>query len=330
MSGSLIHIDDGEPGLSRRRSGRGWSYFDTDGTRITDRDEIDRLNAIALPPAYVDAWFCPRPNGHILAYGTDARGRRQYRYHPKFVARNDREKFGQLVAFGKALPQLRRQVRRDLRSRGLGHDRVTAAVVRLLDLAAIRVGNEYYAQTNHSYGATTLRQRHADVQGKTLRILFRAKSGKERDVEVSDDILARIVRSLSDLPGQHLFQYLDDGERHPVTSSEVNHYIQDAMGDAFTAKIFRTWAASVLAFERLASASEDVGVKALAREVAAFLGNTATIAQNSYIHPALLDLARQGQDEWRKALKLPRRTQYLDRYERGLLDYLGKYGTQVR
>ena len=219
---------------------------------------------------------------------------------------------------------MRRQVRGGLRSRGLGRDKVTAAVVRLLDLAAIRVGNECYAQTNRSYGATTLRQHHADVRGKTLRILFRAKSGKEGEVEISDDILARIVRRLGDLPGQHLFQYLDDGERHVVTSSDVNHYIQDAMGEAFTAKLFRTWAASVMAFERLASASEDIGLKALAREVAAFLGNTATIAQNSYIHPALVDLARGKQEKWRKSLRLPRRTQYLDRYERGLLGYLGR------
>lgn len=324
MSCSLVHIDDGQPGISRRRSGRGWCYFDADGTRIRDRGEIDRLNAIALPPAYADAWFCPRPDGHILAYGTDDKGRRQYRYHPDFVAANDERKFGQLIAFGKALPRLRRQVGRDLGSRGLGHDRVTAAVIRLLDLAAIRVGNEYYARTNNSYGATTLRQRHADVKGKTLHILFPAKSGKEREVEVSDAILARIVRRLGDLPGQQLFQYLDEGERHPVTSSDVNRYIQEAMGDSFTAKTFRTWAASVMAFECLASASEDVGLKALAREVGAFLGNTAAIAQSSYIHPALLDLARGRQDRWRKSLKLPRRTKYLDRYERGLLAWLGR------
>lgn len=324
MSCSLVHIDDGQPGISRRRSGRGWSYFGADGARIRDRDEIDRLNAIALPPAYADAWFCSRPDGHILAFGTDDKGRRQYRYHPDFVAANDERKFGQLMAFGNALPRLRRQVSRDLRSRGLGHDRVTAAVIRLLDLAAIRVGNEYYAQTNHSYGATTLRQHHAEVEGKTLHILFPAKSGKEREVEVSDAILTRIVRRLGDLPGQQLFQYVDEGERRPVTSSDVNSYIQHAMGESFTAKTFRTWAASVRAFEILASASENVGIKVLAREVGEFLGNTAAVAQGSYIHPALVDLARGAQDAWRKSLKLPRRTKYLDRHERGLLAWLDK------
>ena len=323
MPPGLVHVDDDVAGITRRKAGHGWAYFDSAGKRITDRDEIDRLNSIALPPAYSDAWFSPSPHGHILARGLDARGRRQYRYHPDFRAEGEARKFAQCANFGEALPRLRRQVVKDLAARGLGHDTVTAAVIRLLDRAAIRVGNECYAKANRSFGATTLRQRHAEVSGRALRIAFRAKSGKEKEVELTDAALARLVRRLGDLPGQHLFQYVDGDTRSPVTSDDVNRYIQAAMGENFTAKDFRTWAGSVKAFELLADAKEDLRLNALAAEVAEFLGNTPTIAKGSYIHPALLDLCKDGQAEWRAKLKLPRRTKYLDRYERGLVAFLG-------
>ncbi|MCL6250806.1 DNA topoisomerase IB [Altererythrobacter sp. KTW20L] len=326
MPPGLVQVDDDVPGITRRRVGRGWAYYRADGERITDRDEIDRLNAVALPPAYVEAWFCPSPDGHILARGLDARGRRQYRYHPDFRAESEARKFALCGSFGAALPKLRRQVVEDLAKRGLAHDTVTAAAVRLLDRAAIRVGNECYAKANRSYGATTLRQRHAEVSGKALRIAFKAKSGKDKEVEVTDASLARLVRRLGDLPGQHLFQYIDGDQRCPVTSSDVNRYIQAAMGEEFTAKHFRTWAGSVKAFELLASAKADLRLNAMAEEVAEFLGNTPTIAKASYIHPAVLGLARGAQDgsqaEWRAGLKLPRRTKYLDRHERGLIAFL--------
>jgi DNA topoisomerase I len=322
MDAGLVHVDEDEPGITRRRAGRGWLYFAPDGTRITDRAEIDRLNAIALPPAYTDAWFCQRPDGHLLARGTDARGRRQYRYHPDFRAEAEARKFGQCAMFGEALPRLRRQVVNDLGTRGLGRETVVAAVVRLLDLAAIRIGNECYARANRSFGATTLRQRHVEVSGKALRLAFRAKSGKDSVVEVTDASLSRLVRRLGDLPGQHLFQYVDGDIRCPVTSTDVNRYIQDVMGGSFTAKDFRTWAASVRAFEQLAAAKEDVGLAAMAQVVADFLGNTPTIARASYIHPALVELAKGSQEEWRANLRLPRPTRYLDRYERGLIAFL--------
>lgn len=327
MVPGLVHIDDDAPGISRRRAGRGWCYFQSDGSRITDRAEIDRLNGIALPPAYTDAWFCPRPDGHILARGKDAKGRRQYRYHPAFRAVNDARKFAQCVDFGEKLPKLRAQVVRDLQGRGLGHETVTAAVVRLLDETAIRVGNECYARTNRSYGATTLRQHHVEVDGKALQIAFRAKSGKEKKVEVTDARLNRIVRRLSDLPGQHLFQYVDGDERIPVSSDDVNRYIQHIMGDSFSAKDFRTWAASVLAFELLASAKGELSLAALTGGVGEYLGNTPSMAQNSYIHPALISLTKQPQEQWRQSLRLPRQTRYLDRHERGLIAFLRDDGT---
>lgn len=322
LSEQLVHIDEGEPGITRRRAGKGWCYFRPDGSRITNRKEIDRLNAIALPPAYADAWFSPRRNGHILAFGTDEKGRRQYRYHPAFIAQNEERKFAQCEQFGEALPTLRRAVLSDLEDRGLGARKVTAAVVRLLDLAALRVGNECYVRQNGSYGATTLRQRHAHVKGQSLRFLFRAKSGKQREVALTDRHLAPIVRRLGDLPGQHLFQYIEDGSRHPVTSSDVNSYIRERMGGDFTAKHFRTWAASVLAFERLVTADEPPSVKALCDAAADLLGNSAAVARSAYIHPAVLDLAETSAADTLPRLSIPGRTRFQDRYERGLLAYL--------
>ncbi|MCB2079766.1 MAG: DNA topoisomerase IB, partial [Novosphingobium sp.] len=240
------------PGIARRRAGRGWCYFDADGERITERAEIDRLNAIALPPAYTDAWYCPSANGHLLATGVDARGRKQYRYHPDFRLSRECVKYDALLRFGEALPRVRQRVADDLAGRGLTRERAIACIVRLLDTAALRVGNETYAKRNRSFGATTLRKRHADFSGSLLQLRFRAKSGKFREVQLKDRSLSRFVRLMQDLPGQHLFQFLDDaGEACPVGSCEVNAYLRETMGEGFSAKHFRTWSASAIGFEAL-------------------------------------------------------------------------------
>ena len=325
---TLIHVDDSLPGITRRRAGRAWAYHDAEGSRISERDEIDRLNAIALPPAYVDCWFSPAPNGHILATGFDARGRKQYRYHPDFRAAREAEKYEATRAFGAKLPLLRKRLSEDLAVRQVVRETSIAAVVRLLDLGALRIGNEQYAKANRSFGATTLRRRHAELTGQTLKLRFKAKSGKERRVAISDRVLARVVRRLTDLPGQHLFQYPDeegDGAC-PVTSADVNAYIRETMGGPFSAKNFRTWAASVHAFELLAGAKARLGLKPMLDLVADRLGNTPTIARKSYVHPALIDLAKDGQEDWRAGLRLPRRTQWLSREERGLILFLEERG----
>ncbi|MGE3396485.1 MAG: DNA topoisomerase IB [Sphingomonas sp.] len=324
--GRLRHSDDSAPGITRRRKGRYWQYFDADGKRITDRDEIDRLNAVALPPAYRDAWFCPFPNGHIQATGYDEKGRKQYRYHPGFRARRDRSKYERTADFGRALPKLRRRVAADLRKRGLTQDRIAAAIVRLMDCEYLRVGNEAYAKENKSFGATTLRARHAKLNGTSVRMRFRAKSGITRELDITDKSLIRIVRQCRDLPGQHLFQYLDDeGAPRPIGSEDVNDYIREATGEDFTAKHFRTWGASAIAFEVVCAADDDgVGLDAMLEPVAEALGNTPTMARKSYVHPALIEAAKKDRGKALRGLTCPRATQYLSRAERGLIAFLDK------
>lgn len=318
----LTFVDDEMPGITRRRFGRAFGYFTPDGARITDRDEIDRLNGIGLPPAYDKAWYCPDPNGHIQAIGWDDRGRKQYRYHPDFRAAQEAAKYDRCSAFGHALPRLRAAVEKDLKRPGLGKDKACAAVVRLLDLSKVRIGNEAYAQENKSFGATTLRKRHAALKGRTLKLEFRAKSGKMRKLSLSDSSLLRFVRRMQDLRGQHLFRWLDtDGSANPVTSTDVNAYIKQAMHADFTAKHFRTWGASVVAFRVLFDTPGNVSLKQMLEVVSDELGNTPAIARKSYVHPALIDLAKSGA-HWDASMKLPRSMRYLDRYERGLIAFL--------
>jgi DNA topoisomerase-1 len=318
----LNFVDDQLPGITRRRFGRAWGYFTADGQRITDRDEIDRLNAVGLPPAYGNAWFCPDPNGHIQAIGWDERGRKQYRYHTDFRAAQEAAKYDRCSDFGRALPRLRARVEADLSGRGLGRDKACAAVVRLLDLAKVRIGNEAYAQENKSFGATTLRKRHAALKGRTLKLEFRAKSGQMRKLSISDGSLLRFVKRMQDLPGQHLFRWLDaDGTANPVTSTDVNQYIRDAMSGDFTAKHFRTWGASVVAFRVLFDTHGRTTLKELLAIVSDELGNTPSIARKSYVHPALIDLAKSGAT-WDASMRLPRSMRHLDRYERGLIAFL--------
>lgn len=320
---SILYHDDSEPGITRRKMRAGWGYYDAGGTRITDRAEIDRLNAIGLPPAYRDAWFCPSAAGHIQAVGWDEKGRKQYRYHLGFRETQEAAKYDLCAPFGHALPKLRARVAKDLARRGLDKDIAVAAVVRLLDLGKVRIGNEGYVKANKSFGATTLRKRHAAVSGQSLKLQFKAKSGKMRMLTITDGSLSRFVKRCQDLPGQHLFRWVDgDGTCHPVSSSDVNAYIRAAMGGDFTAKHFRTWSASVLAFEALASAKHDISLKTMLEPVTEALGNTPAIARKSYVHPALLALVKDGQGAFRNGLRLPRSTQHLSRAERGLIAFL--------
>jgi DNA topoisomerase-1 len=327
-SDNLVFVDDSQPGITRRACDGSWTYFDPAGTQIEDDDLISRLASIALPPAYCNAWYCPDANGHLLATGVDARGRKQYRYHPDFRKQRECAKFDGLAQFGLSLPLVRRRVEGDLARGGFGRDKAIAAVVRLLDTGTIRVGNEAYARSNKSFGATTLRKRHADARGQALRLHFRGKSGKMHDLRVTDRTMLRFVRRLQDLPGQHLFQFLDAaGEPCPVGSSDVNAYLHETMGAAFSAKHFRTWGGSVTAFEALfeiAGSHDGLKLRDVLERVSQTLGNTPAIARNSYIHPALLEIAgdKDTQARLRDDLHLPRKTRWLSRYERGLIELL--------
>ncbi|WP_454885285.1 DNA topoisomerase IB [Sphingomonas oryzagri] len=320
----IVYVDDDLPGITRKRSGKGWAYYDARGERIADRDEIDRLNAVGMPPAYRDCWFCPSCDGHIQAIGYDDRGRKQYRYHPDFRAAQEAEKYAGCADFGRMLPLVRRQVESDLAHRRLDKRTAVAAVVRLLDLGHVRVGNETYAKENGSFGATTLRTRHAAVRGSKLRLCYKGKSGKMQELTIEDRRLSTVVKRCQDLPGQQLFQYLDDeGERRPVTSTDVNDYIREATGGEFTAKHFRTWAASVIAYRAIVEAGTDgIGIKAMLEPVAAALGNTPAISRKSYVHPALCALAKAGGMKGEAPVKLPRATRWLDPAERGLIAFL--------
>lgn len=318
----LIYVDEGLPGITRKGAGKGWAYYGPEGELIKDRAEKKRLNAVALPPAYEDAWFCRDANGHILATGMDAKRRKQYRYHPDYRAWRDSEKFDRCAQFGEALPKLREKVIKDMRSPKLGRDRAVAALVKLLDLGAIRVGNTQYAKANKSYGATTLQQRHAQVTGRTLRLRFVGKGGKKRDVKLSDSSLARVVTLMQDLNGQELFAWVgDNGEPQDVNSGHVNQYLREAMDGEFSAKNFRTWHASVMAFRLLGMATEKLTIKAVLEQVADHLGNTPAVTRKSYVHPAVIDLIGR-QEEWRETLMLPRPLPYANEWERGLLEFL--------
>jgi DNA topoisomerase-1 len=320
----LRYVDDSLPGITRKRRGRFWQYFHADGSRVTDRAEIDRLNAIGMPPAYERCWFCPDAAGHIQAVGYDAKARKQYRYHSDFRARQEARKYERLAAFGRALPRLRKKVEEDLRGQPTAADTVLAAVVRLIDDTRMRVGNEEYAKQNKSFGATTLRNRHARVERGRLKISYTGKHGIKRTVTVTDRNLVRIARRTQDLPGQRLFEYVNDGGSVcPVTSGDVNAYIKAAMGDDFTAKDFRTWGASVIAFEAMLEKIAEHGtvkLKSVIEPVAEALGNTPAISRKSYVHPALIEAAKDAGALGGR--KLPRATKHLSSAERGLIEFL--------
>lgn len=317
----LRFADAGEAGYTRRRKGKGFVYLTQDGRTVKSPATIRRLESLALPPAYTDAWYARDARAHLQATGIDARGRKQYRYHPEFRLSRDDEKFGRCGSFGAALPKIRKAVERDMALRDLSKARVVAAVVRLLDVGAIRVGNTAYAKANRSFGATTLRNRHAEVKGARIRLDYVGKSGRRHRIGLEDARLARIVRKCLDLPGQTLFQYEGaDGALHPVGSADVNDWIRDATGEHFTAKHFRTWAASVIAFEALALAEGKTKLKPVLELVAEKLGNTPAIARKSYIHPMVIEAITDPPED--AAWALPRATKWLSGAERGLMMFL--------
>ncbi|KQT45644.1 DNA topoisomerase I [Methylobacterium sp. Leaf456] len=298
----LRYVDDAKPGLRRKRSGKGFRYIDAKGAPIRDAEEIERLKSLAIPPAYTDVWICPNPNGHIQATGRDEKGRKQYRYHPRFREAREASKFHRIMAFAEALPGIRARIDADMGRRGLPREKVLATVVHLLETTLIRVGNDDYARSNKSYGLTTLRDPHVKVAGAEMRFRFKGKSGKEWSVSVRDRRVARIVKACQDLPGQELFQYLDDeNKRRDVTSSDVNAYLREITGEDFTAKDFRTWAGTVLAalalreFEAFDSETlAKKNLRAAIESVASRLGNTPTICRKCYIHPEILGCYLEG------------------------------------
>lgn len=298
----LVYVSDEAPGIRRRRSGRGFSYVGPEGTTVTDPKDLRRIKALAVPPAWADVWICPSPRGHIQATGRDARGRKQYRYHRDWRRTRDRTKYDRMVAFGEALPKIRKHIREHMAQPGMSREKVLAAVVRLLDLTNIRVGNARYAKSNGSFGLTTMRNRHVEVSGSTIRFEFRGKGGKLHSVDLRDPRLARIVKRCQEIPGQHLFQYLDDSEeRRPIDSEDVNAYLRECAGEDFTAKDFRTWAGTVLAMRALrrvepASSQREArsNIVAAIETVASALGNTVSVCRACYVHPAVLDAYVDG------------------------------------
>ncbi|MFN3648344.1 MAG: DNA topoisomerase IB [Armatimonadota bacterium] len=293
----LRYVSDERPGIRRRRCGRGWSYLGPDGATVRDERTLRRIRSLVIPPAWRDVWICPIPHGHIQATGRDEKGRKQYRYHPRWHEVRDATKYDRMIQFGEALPRIRRRVDEDLSRRGLPREKVLATVVRLLEETLIRVGNDEYARKNESFGLTTLREEHVDVQGSTVRFHFRGKSGKECDADLRDRRVSQVVRKLQELPGQELFQYHDDdGQIRDVASSDVNEYLREISGQDFTAKDFRTWAGTLLAFRELCGA-EPCETKTAAKKrvataiknVASRLNNTPAVCRKCYVHPAVLE-----------------------------------------
>jgi DNA topoisomerase I len=293
----LRYVTDDGPGIQRQRRGKSFTYIDVDGNRIRNPEEIQRINALAIPPAYRDVWICPLPNGHLQATGRDAKGRKQYRYHPLWRTVRDQTKFTRLIIFSQALPTIRQRLAQDLSLRGLPKQKVLAAIVQLMELTRIRVGNEEYARTNQSYGLTTLQDEHVDISGATIRFRFRGKSGVEHDLKLSDRRLAKIIKQCQDIPGQDLFQYQDeDGSYQTIGSADVNDYLREITGEDFTAKDFRTWAGTVLAASHLVEigsfTSQTAAKKNITqaiKSVAVHLGNRPATCRKYYVHPAILD-----------------------------------------
>jgi DNA topoisomerase-1 len=302
QAAGLRYVSDTTPGIRRRRAGTGFSYAGPDGRVVRDKATLARIRSLAIPPAYTDVWICPIANGHLQATGRDARGRKQYRYHPRWREVRDETKFGRMLAFSEALPRLRKRVEEDLSKSGLPREKVLATVVRLLECTAIRVGNDEYARSNRSFGLTTLQDRHVEISGSRLRFEFRGKSGKTHRVALSDRRLARIVARCQALPGADLFQYEDDdGGRMAIGSGDVNDYLREITNEDFTAKDFRTWSGTlqaVAALEALGPAATQREAKSAILQaidrVAERLNNTRAVCRKYYVHPAVLDTYQAG------------------------------------
>lgn len=298
----LRYVTDDRPGIGRKRAGKAFLYVDAAGKRITDKDTLIRIRSLVIPPAWRHVWISPFANGHLQATGRDARGRKQYRYHPRWRATRDETKYAKMILFAQTLPRIRRQIEKDLKLPGLNRRKVLATVVHLLETTLIRIGNDEYARTNNSFGLTTMRDQHVAVNGSKVEFKFRGKSGKWHSIELANRRLAKIVGHCQDLPGQELFQYLDDeGVQQDVTSSDVNDYLREIAGEEFTAKDFRTWAGTVLAamaleefekFDTKTQAKKNI-VRAI-ESVAERLGNTPSVCRKCYVHPAILDSYLSG------------------------------------
>lgn len=323
---SLVHVSDDDPGIRRRKTSYGFRYIRPDGSTVKDDRALDRIRSLAIPPAWTDVWISPKARGHIQATGRDQKGRKQYRYHADWAAFRDGNKYASLSEFARRLPALRRQVERDLGRRGLPREKVVASVVWLLDNTLIRVGNDSYAKENGSFGLTTLRTRHVAISGSTLRFAFKGKSGKEWNLRLVDRRIARVMRGIQDLPGQNLFQYVDEnGERRRVRSQDVNDYIRDAMGEGFSSKHFRTWGGTVAAAGALAGVEPPETQAGLRRtlnaaidDVCSVLGNTRAVCRRCYIHPRVIDdwqEDRLARDLAAARAKLKRTPKGLDRAE---------------
>ena len=298
----LRYVTDSKPGIRREKDGEGFRYLDARGEPVEDEATLKRIRSLAIPPAWLEVWICPQANGHLQATGRDAKGRKQYRYHPKWRNVRDEVKYERMINFGKALPLIRAEVDRALKLPGLPREKVLATIVYLLEATMMRVGNEEYARTNKSFGLTTLRNRHVKVDGSDVEFRFRGKSGVYHKIHVHDRRLARIIRSSRDLPGQELFQYVDEeGETHSIDSSDVNDYLRTITGEDYTAKDFRTWSGTVLAamalqeFEKFDSETQaKKNIVRAIESVAEKLGNTPSVCRKCYVHPAVLDAYLEG------------------------------------
>lgn len=301
-SAGLRYICDDTPGLQRQRAGRGFSYRDVNGDRITAPDVLKRIRSLVIPPAWRDVWICPDPNGHLQATGRDAKGRKQYRYHAKWQLIRNQAKFDRMIAFGQALPSIRRDTDRHLRQRNLSREKVLATVVRLLEETLIRIGNDEYAQKNKSFGLTTLRNRHVEISTTTVWFRFKGKSGVQHEIQLRDRRLTRIIQQCQELPGYELFQYVDEaGQRQSVDSADVNAYLQDMTGEAFTAKDFRTWAGTAETLRILYSlpppstkTETQKNIRETIKAVAKKLGNRVATCRKYYVHPILLQGYEEG------------------------------------
>ena len=326
----LRYVSDGEPGLRREGSAKSFRYVNGKGRPVKDRATLDRIRALAIPPAWTDVWICASPHGHIQAMGRDVRGRKQYRYHARWREFRDRSKYGRMIEFAQALPTIRKAVSTDLNLPGLSRRKVLAALVSLLERTCIRVGCDEYARSNNHYGLTTLLDRHVKVQGDRVRFRFTGKSGKDHEVGLEDKRLARIVRNCQEVPGQRLFQFRDaDGKPAVVDSGDVNEYLREVSGSDFTAKDFRTWAGTVFVAETLlAAAATETGAaskRAILEAIdgaAERLGNTRTVCKGSYVHPAVLDAFTEGWLAQPPRVKIPPATRALDAAERATVKVL--------
>jgi DNA topoisomerase I len=334
----LRYVTSNGLGITRRRAGKGFVYLGVDRKVIRNPKVIRRIKSLAIPPAWKDVWICPLTNGHLQAVGRDARFRKQYRYHPQYRAIRDKTKFGRMIAFGRSLPRIRERIEADLGLHGLPKRKVLATVVRLLETTCIRVGNDEYAKENNSFGLTTLRNRHVQIEGRTLRFKFRGKSGQQHDIELKDTRLSRIIRNLQDLPGYDLFEYIDDeGQPVKISSGDVNDYLREITGEEFTAKDFRTWMGTglaALALERIGPAESKSAVKrnivAAIKDTSSRLGNRPPACRKYYVHPVILDAYANGTlSPALESAKTTRQPHALRREELAIMDLIKRHDDEL-